>query len=120
MIEHRSELQTQKDDPLAGMTGGLILILLGVLFFLAQENIISWDNWWKYFLIGLGGIFILEALIRISRSEPSRRYAGKLIGGAVLAVIGGASVFGMVSWWPLILIVLGLFLILGSMRKADA
>jgi len=112
MIEHRSELQTQKDDPLAGMTGGLILILLGVLFFLAQENIISWDNWWKYFLIGLGGIFILEALIRISRSEPSRRYAGKLI--------GGASVFGMVSWWPLILIVLGLFLILGSMRKADA
>ncbi len=120
MNDQQSEGKHPKSDPLAGMTGGLILILLGVLFLLAQEDIISWDNWWKYFLIGLGGIFILEALVRISRSEPSRRYTGKLIGGAVLAVIGGASVFGMVSWWPLILIVLGLFLILVSFRRSEA
>jgi hypothetical protein len=120
MTEHQSDRKHQKNDPLSGMTGGLILILLGVLFMLAQEDIISWDNWWKYFLIGLGGIFILEALVRIARSEPSGRYAGKLIGGAVLVVIGGISVFGMVSWWPMILIGLGLFLILSSFRKAKA
>jgi hypothetical protein len=101
------------------MTGGLILILLGVLFLLAQQDYISWNIWWAYFLVGLGAIFILESLIRITRSEPSGRYTGKLIGGAVLLVIGAANAFGMVSWWPLILILIGVFLLFSSLKRQD-
>jgi hypothetical protein len=109
----------KKQDPLSGMTGGLILIVLGVLFLLAQQGYISWNSWWAYFLVGLGLIFILESLIRITRSEPSGRYTGKLIGGAVLLVIGASNAFGMVSWWPLILIVIGVFLLFSSFKKQD-
>jgi len=119
MTERKEKEPTKKQDPLSGMTGGLILILLGVLFLLAQQDYISWNIWWAYFLVGLGAIFILESLIRIARSEPSGRYTGKLIGGAVLLVIGASNAFGMVSWWPLILILIGVFLLFSSLKKQD-
>ena len=121
MRDHREEKEpAKKQDPLSGMSGGLILILLGVLFLMAQQDYISWNNWWAYFLVGLGAIFILESLIRITRAEPSGRYTGKLIGGAVLLVIGAANAFGMVSWWPLILILVGVFLLFSSFKKQDS
>jgi hypothetical protein len=119
MSEQNEKESVNKHDPLSGMTGGLILIILGVLFLLAQQGYISWNTWWAYFLVGLGSIFILESLIRIARSEPSGRYTGKLIGGAVLLVIGAANAFGMVSWWPLILILVGVFLLFSSFKKQD-
>jgi hypothetical protein len=119
MSEHNAKEAVKKQDPLSGMTGGLILILLGALFLLAQQDYISWDTWWAYFLVGLGSIFILESLVRIIRSEPSKRYTGKLIGGAVLLVIGASNAFGMVSWWPLILILVGVFLLFSSLKRHD-
>ena len=119
MSESNEKDPIKKQDPLSGMTGGLILIVLGILFLLAQQDYISWNNWWAYFLVGLGAIFILESLIRIIRSEPSGRYTGKLIGGAVLLVIGASNAFGMVSWWPLILILIGVFLLFSSFKKQD-
>jgi hypothetical protein len=109
----------KKHDPLSGMTGGLILILLGILFFMAQLDYIHWSNWWAYFLIGLGAIFILESVIRIFYPQYGRRVTGKLIAGAILIVIGAANVFGMVIWWPLILIVVGIFIIINSVQKSD-
>jgi hypothetical protein len=108
----------KKHDPLSGMTGGLILIVLGVLFFLAQQDYISWDKWWAYFLIGLGGIFILESFIRILRPGYGRDFAGKLIAGAILIAIGASGIFGVVSWWPLILIAVGIVIIISAFQKA--
>jgi hypothetical protein len=43
--ERNSEEKKHKHDPLSGMTGGLILILLGVLFLLATMDYISWSGW---------------------------------------------------------------------------
>jgi len=41
-----------------------------------------------------------------------RRFTGKLIAGIVLVIIGAAHIFGWVTWWPLILIAVGLGLII--------
>jgi len=107
-----------KRDPLSGMTGGLILILLGVLFLLATMDIILWGEWWPYFLIGLGAILIIEVIIRSTSPSYRQDITGKLIGGVVLIVIGCAFVFGMSNWWPLILIAVGVVLLFSSLWKA--
>jgi divalent metal cation (Fe/Co/Zn/Cd) transporter len=100
------------------LTGGLILILLGVLFLLTEMGRIGWANWWAYFLVGLGGIFLLEALIRAFSPEGRKGAGGRVIAGLILAVIGGAHLVGFEEWWPLILIAVGVgVLISGFLRK---
>jgi len=106
-----------KRDLYSGITGGLILILLGVLFLLATTDIISWGDWWAYFLIGLGVIFILEVIIRSVATSYRRQDKGKLVVGTVLIIVGGAHILGMVNWWPLILIAVGIIIVFTSLKK---
>ena len=106
----------QRNNHPSGLTGGLILILLGVLFLLATLDYISWGDWWAYFLIGLGAILIFEVILRAAASAYRQHVTGKLIGGAVLIIIGMAHIFGMVTWWPLILIAVGLIVVISSLR----
>lgn len=107
-----------KRDPYSGIFGGLILILLGVLFLLSTMDVISWGDWWAYFLLGLGAIFIIEFIVRSVSPAYRHQHRGKLIVGTVLIVIGGAHILGMVSWWPLILIAVGIIIIFTSLKKA--
>lgn len=116
--ENNSEEKKHKHDPLSGITGGLILILLGVLFLLTTMDYIGWGDWWKYFLMGLGVILILEAIIRSASPSYRRDITGKLIGGFVLIFIGGSFIIGWSNWWPLILIAVGVGILLSSLWKA--
>jgi uncharacterized membrane protein YjjP (DUF1212 family) len=96
------------NDPMRGLFWGLILILLGVLFFSVTQNWLTWDNWWQLFLIGLGIIFLVDALVRYL--NPSTRFGifGRVISGLILVVVGSAFYFTMEAWWPLILIAVGI------------
>ena len=96
-----------KQNPPSKITGGLILILLGVLFLFTEMDRISWADWWAYFLVGLGGIFLLEALYRSFSVEGRRGIGGRIVAGLILAVIGGSRLIGFEEWWPLILIAVG-------------
>ena len=110
--------QKRQRRPFPSLTGGLILILLGVLFLLTEMGKIGWANWWAYFLVGLGGIFLLEALLRLFSAEGRRGTGGKVIAGLVLVVIGGAYLVGFEEWWPLVLIAAGLgVLVSGFIRR---
>ncbi len=111
------EEKKKSHDPLSGVTGGLILIFLGVLFLLTTLDYLSWVDWWAYFVLGLGCILIIEALIRVASTGDRQPVTGKLIGGSVLVIIGAAYVFGMVTWWPLILIAVGLVIIFTSLAR---
>jgi hypothetical protein len=104
-----------KDSPYPRLTGGLILILLGVLFLLTEMGRISWADWWAYFLVGLGGIFILEFIISSLTTAHRPTRTGRLIAGLVLAIIGGAHLVGFEEWWPLILIAVGIGLLLSPL-----
>jgi asparagine N-glycosylation enzyme membrane subunit Stt3 len=106
-----------KRGPYPRVTGGLILILLGVLFLLTEMGRISWADWWAYFLVGLGGIFILEAVFRGFSEEGRKNISGRLIAAAVLIIVGGAHLIGFIEWWPLILIAVGAIILVSSFAK---
>ena len=95
-------------DLAGAITGGLVLILLGVLLYYASigTTAITFANFWQYFILGVGVILILQGLIRLG--ERGRAYVGSFIGGAVMIIIGlGLVSGGYVDLWPLILVVLG-------------
>ena len=97
---------------------GLILILLGVLFFLSNQGIVGWGEWWKYFLIGLGGIFLVDAVIRSGQGDYRGFIMGRIISGFVLIGTGVLFLFGFTAWWPLVLIVAGIAIIAtGLLRR---
>ena len=95
-------------DPISGVVFGLTLAILGVTLFLAAQGRISWDDWWKYFIIGLGVIFLIEVLIRYTRPAYRRPMFGRLVAGLILICVGVAFLIGIGSWWPLILVAVGL------------
>jgi hypothetical protein len=100
-------------DITGAITGGLILIWLGVTFFLQQNNYISSGNWWAYFLMGIGAILILQGLLRFGTSR--RPFTGPLIGGVVILIIGFAFVQGFtVNLWPLVLVAIGVAVLLSA------
>ena len=95
------------------ITGGLILIWLGITFFLSQNNYISSDNWWAYFLMGIGAILILQGVLRFGMSR--RPFIGSFIGGVVLMIIGFSFVQGFsANLWPLILVAIGAAVMLSA------
>jgi hypothetical protein len=106
-----------KQDYPPKITGGLILILLGVLFLFTEMDKISWTDWWAYFLVGLGGIFLLEALIRALSAEGRRGIGGRLVAGLILLVIGGSQLIGFEEWWPLVLIAVGVGVLISAVFK---
>lgn len=93
--------------------GGLILIWLGVTFFLQQSNYIPSDSWWAYFITGIGVILVAQGVVGYAMNR--RAYIGPIIGGAVLILIGLGSVTSWnLSFWPLIFVVLGLLIMLSA------
>lgn len=100
--------------------GGIILILLGV-FFLAREIAPQYFQFldWPFIIIGLGGVFLLWALLSGT--------GGLAVPGAILAGIGGILYYQNVtgdweSWsyiWALIPGFVGVGIILGGLIDRD-
>jgi len=113
MTENKEE--KIKHDPWSRVIGGLILILLGILFLLATMDIVSWGDWWAYFLVGLGAIFIFEVILRSGSPAFRQHITGRLIAGVVLILVGGSFIFGMTNWWPIIIIGVGVALVISAL-----
>ena len=111
-----SEREWRHRDPISRAMGGLVLILLGVVFFIVQSGMfdVTWSNMWGLFLMGLGGLLILQAILRVFFPSYRRGVIGLAIGGCVLIAIGSIPFGGAVwaQWWPLGLIALGVALLL--------
>jgi predicted membrane protein len=105
------------------VTGGLILVAIGVLFLLGNLNIvraIDWIAYWPVILIVIGLVQLVD-----STSSTGR------IGGGVMLVVGGlflADNLGYINFpiwnlWPLILIGVGLMMLwnrAGFVSRHDA
>jgi len=123
---HRERREWRRSDPIGPIIGALVLIWLGVVLLAVQnpEMIrlpfsISWDNVWAFFLVGLGALLILEALLRVI-FPAHRRIVGPLIWGIIFLVIGVAGLFpgmGVEKLWPLALIAGGLGLLLTNVLR---
>lgn len=112
--EEKHEKEEKPSDRTGPLVGGLILIWLGITFYLVQARYIGWNEWWSYFLIGIGVVLIVQAVIRYTSSRFKGAAMGFLIGGVVLLIIGLAGTMGMKDWWPLVLIAIGVVVILGG------
>ena len=101
-------------DIYGAITGGLILVWLGISFYLAQSGYVSWDKWWQIFLVGLGVVLIFQGLLRYAKSR--RPFTGPIIGGAILIVIGLAFFVGteVGNFWPLILVAIGIAVLVSA------
>ena len=94
---------------ISGLLPGLILILIGVLFLLSNYGLLR-GEWWQYFLVALGVIFLVEAWIQYINPATRRPRIGRIIAGLVLITVGLIFLFDSTQWWPLILIVIGIIL----------
>jgi len=94
---------------------GLILILLGALFLVFTMGWISWIEWWKYLLVGLGVIFLIDSAVRYA--QKARGVFGRLVTGIVLMSIGVAFITGIGNWWPIILVVVGVIVIVSRLVR---
>ena len=108
-------------DPISGVFTGLVLIVLGLcLFGATAEQIawITWENFWAYFLAGLGLAFIVEAALRYAIPAYRRPVFGRVIAGAILILIGAGNIIGFKIWWPFILVAIGLVILVYGITRA--
>ncbi len=115
--DEKSQEEKWRHDPLGRVIFGLIVIAVGILFLLASQEIIPWEDWWAYLLLSLGCIFLFEVLLRSIMPAHRRPVSGKLIAGLVLIAIGASNIYGLGTWWPLIIIGVGVFILFGALLR---
>jgi len=97
----------KRPDPLSYLFAGLFLLVVGLLLLMAQLGRMSWNDLPAYLSLGLGGVFLLDALVR--RSFP--RFRTRIIvhsgTGYILLNVGLALFLGADRFWPLLLVLLG-------------
>lgn len=110
-------------DPLGTAMGALILIWLGIVLLGANTGMLAtlgWGNFWAWFLMGLGAIMVLEAIIRLVIPEFRRPIAGRIVGGIILFLLGASGsflTFDWSQWWPVIPIAFGLAILLTGLFR---
>jgi asparagine N-glycosylation enzyme membrane subunit Stt3 len=104
-------------EPASVILGGIFLILLGVLLFLASQGILAWDKWWQFLIIGIGIILLIDSIIRYQKESSAGFRIGRLIAAIVLIGIGVAFLLGNVTWWPLVIILIGVAIIIGGLLR---
>jgi uncharacterized Zn finger protein (UPF0148 family) len=98
------------------VVGGLIVIWLGVTFYLQEIGSIPSANWWAYFILGIGFILVLQGLLVYSQSR--RPFYGPFIGGAILILIGLSFIYNVSgNFWPLILVVIGIAILASALTR---
>ncbi len=110
----RAVRQQKPSDPLSGLFWGLLLILLGILFFVRGREWLSDTGWWQAMVIGLGIVFLVDAFVHYI-NPSSRSYSfSRLIPGVILLFIGLAWIYGFNQWWPIALVATGVALFFSS------
>jgi hypothetical protein len=124
-FDWRAERERRRDwrrehrfhEPLRGLFWGLLLILVGILFFINQQQETGWDDLWKYLVIGLGGIFIVDGLTRSFSNGYHFDGLGRFIPGIVLLFVGLAFLFNLSVWWPVVLIGVGVLILISILLR---
>ena len=95
----------------SNVTGGLVLITIGVIFLLSQITGFHINNWWALFIM-------IPAVFKLNEAWQGYQSNGRftdetrnaLFGGLMLATVAGFFLFN-IGWnlfWPLVLIMIGL------------
>ncbi len=122
--DEKDEKRHEKDekhtrDPLSGIFWGLILIMIGAIYFAHNQGYLPEANWWAYIVLGLGIVFLLEAFVRGVMPEYRGGAWGRVVPGLILTLVGLYLIYDVAigTWWPIILIAVGLIIILGALIR---
>ena len=101
--ERRERREARLRDPLRGLFWGMFLVLVGALGLLELSPGVSETAVQVCGLAGLGGIFMIDALVRHAR-QGYNLLGARLAIGSALAVIALLVALGVSQWWPVVLI----------------
>ena len=107
----------QTSDLSKGIIWGILFIYAGFLFFLVEWNVIYGDEWFSFFLLGLGILLIGDYLIRQFVESLPKCSMAKLIFGLIFLVLSANHIFYLEDWWPLLLV--GGFMIWSAFRRRE-
>jgi len=116
--ERHWERRHRSPDMLGQVVWAAILVFAGLIFLADNLGYLPGArdaNPWQWIMFGAGGLLVIEALIRLVSVEFKGAAVGRLILGLILLGLGTSAVFGIslsAAWWPVILIVIGLSLLL--------
>ena len=109
----KGEKNEKSRDWTGSIVGGLVLIWLGITFYLSQTGYISSGKWWAYFLIGLGVIFLIQSILRFVSLRHRSQAMGSLVAGLILTAIGFSVVMGIQGWWLLFIALGAIVIVIG-------
>ncbi len=131
---HEKEEKTPEEkwrrDPVGALAGAVVLIWIGVVLLAANMNWLGWlDNFgeeplaspqlWALVLFGAAAITLAGVVARLLIPNYRRPVGGDIVLAAILAAVG----FGLwTDWewgqyWPIILVVIGVAIILGGLLR---
>jgi len=114
----REERRAQRSSSGTAWVGGVVLIVLGVIFLLQNVRGFTLNNWWALFiLIPAFGSFADAWNTYRQTARLNRRVRGALISGCVFLLITAAFLFNW-NWGlvlPVLLIIWGVTLLLNSL-----
>lgn len=105
-----------RGDPLGGVFFGLLLIFIACVYLFREK--LPEGPWWAWLIAVVGFTFLLEAVIRSAIAKYRRPVLGRVIWGAVLLAVGSAFIYGFEDFWPVILIVAGIILLIYYIRQS--
>lgn len=105
----------REESFLGSLMGGLIILWLGVTFLLREYGYLA-GSWWGWFLSGVGIILLGRGIYSISRNHRGRG-KGFVYGGVIIGVMGAASIIGIVNWWAILFVIMGLIIILSAFNR---
>jgi len=115
----REERHARRGSNGAAWVGGVVLIVLGVIFLLQNVRGFYLNNWWALFiLIPAFGSFADAWNTYRQTGRLSRRVRGALVTGCVFLLITATFLFNW-NWGlvlPVLLIIWGVTLLLNSLR----
>jgi hypothetical protein len=103
-----------------GWVGGAILIMLGLIFLLQNTGLVFFQNWWALFiLIPAFGAFAAAWGRYQDSGQMDAAVRGSAFGGLVMTLIAVAFLFNFnsVLFWPALLIVAGVGVLVNAMWR---
>lgn len=101
----------QRKNPREGVMGGMIFVVLGVLFLLHNLDVIRIGRVWQwlpYLLIGIG---VVQMVFWSSAEQVASGFGLALFGTWFLITVHGWFGFGWSNSWPLALVAIGLSMV---------